>query len=387
MMQAAPQGEDLQTLASSLVLTTDQFRKSIEAFAQLVTDRLQTEEQAMAEEIPDSQGTYQTFEAKPMDEEPLYEQAEVENPEVAEEAREDQEARVLGIDFPTQFPQYIEEALFRQLRSELYSKDNSMKLNEALNFNIYGSSVLKGFNSVDVEESIKYYRENYDLDLREAQKTFVSIDNIELKPADLFRLVPMVFLNDSTINYYIKVIGKHILDQRRAGEFHFFNTYFFSKIRQEISNLCMQQDIQLNSKNRHLLQPQMDPINKKMRGWFKRIKLFQRRFILLPINKKDHWFTVAILNLPSLYHALAHDTDVSTLPPEERPCILLMDPLVNVEDSLDLMLRLFLESELKEALGPTYELKQLAREMAGDTDRLLITEKNLPHYQLIVSSF
>lgn len=74
--------------------------------------------------------------------------------------------------------------------------------------------------------------------------------------------------------------------------------------------------------------------------------------------------------------------------PEDRPYILLLDPLINVEENLDLMLRIYLEAELKETLGPTYDLSRMVRQEEGGLeaeDSLLITEKNLPHYQLIVN--
>ena len=108
---------------------------------------------------------------------------------------------------------------------------------------------------------------------------------------------------------------------------------------------------------------------------------------MLPINKKDHWFTVIIVNLPTLFNIIKDDIDVGQVPPNERPYILLLDPLVNVEENLDLMLRLYLESELAETLGPTYELKRQIKSDDGltDEDTLLINEHNLPHFQLIVT--
>ena len=50
---------------------------------------------------------------------------------------------------------------------------------------------------------------------------------------DLFRLVPMVFLNDTTINFYIRILAKYIVNNSKSQEYHFFNTYFFSKLRSE----------------------------------------------------------------------------------------------------------------------------------------------------------
>ena len=93
----------------------------------------------------------------------------------------------------------------------------------------------------------------------------MTFDNMEVKPADMFRLCPAVFLNDTTINLYIKIISNHILDQQRAGDFHFFNTYFFSKLRQEVSNSSAQNDLALIPKNRQKLQDTMDPIHKRIK--------------------------------------------------------------------------------------------------------------------------
>lgn len=56
-----------------------------------------------------------------------------------------------------------------------------------------------------------------------------------------------------------------------------------------------------------------------------------------------------------------------------------------VEEKLDYILRLYLECEIKEVLGPSYDLKLLKKEENGKADeRYLLTEDLLPHYQLIV---
>lgn len=117
------------------------------------------------------------------------------------------------------------------------------------------------------------------------------------------------------------------------------------------------------------------------------MKLFDKDFILLPINKKDHWFTVIIVNLPTLQKMIVNRHNINEFHPNQRPYILLLDPLVNVEEHLDLMLRLYLECELADTLGPAYSLMQQDKSEGGlsEEDTLLINEQNLPHFQLIVS--
>lgn len=96
--------------------------------------------------------------------------------------------------------------------------------------------------------------------------------------------------------------------------------------------------------------------------------MFSKKYVLLPINKKDHWFTVILVNLPSLYTCIENDTDPNLLAPEDRPYILLLDPLLSVEENLDLILRLYLECELKETIGPAYEIKMIRREELPETE-------------------
>ena len=269
---------EVQGLANTLKL----FKASIDNFMSLTSDKLSKEE----EEYMGREDNLFLEEAglagegrKPMDEEPLGEtEPDVEDEGTAQEVVEDEqqrdpvESRVLGIEFPAQFNNYIDEQLFKQLRNELYSKDNAMKMNEALNFNVgradqvYNPNILKGFNTIDSEESIKYFRENFDLDLRDTGKSFVTYENVEVKPADMYRLCPAVFLNDTTINFYIKIVSKYILLPSRAHDFHFFNTYFFSKLRSEVNAVCAQQDIVLSPKSRDKLQEQMEQVHKRIKN-------------------------------------------------------------------------------------------------------------------------
>lgn len=82
----------------------------------------------------------------------------------------------------------------------------------------------------------------------------------------MFRLAPMVFLNDTNINLYIRVISKHLITESRAQECHFFNTYFFSKLRQEVTGLCAQKQLSLEDKHRMQLQSNMDSIYKQLKS-------------------------------------------------------------------------------------------------------------------------
>lgn len=249
-----------------LLTVVDRFGLEIEAKLRLEEEEMFRSKEVAAKQLADrdrGDGHHMEEEEMPDD------QAEIENDDITEHERYELEARVLGLDFPDQFPSCIDEQVFARLRADLYNKD---KLNDAVNFNVavchkvYSASIMKGFNSIDIEESVKYFREHFDLDLRDNLKNVATIENTEIKPTDMFRLAPMVFLNDTTINFYIKIISKYFVNHYESNDFHFFNTYFCSMLRTEISNMALTHDLALVNDHRFLLQEKMEPVKKKLKN-------------------------------------------------------------------------------------------------------------------------
>jgi hypothetical protein len=65
--------------------------------------------------------------------------------------------------------------------------------------------------------------------------------------------------------------------------------------------------------------------------------------------------------------------------------ILYLDSLLQVEDSLVLVLRMFLESELKSVMGESYPVNEKDDSEGGI--KYLVDENTLPCYQLLVIIF
>ena len=94
----------------------------------------------------------------------------------------------------------------------------------------------------------------------------MTFENLEIKPMDLFRLVPMVFLNDTTINFYIRILAKYIVSSSKSQDYHFFNTYFFSKLRTESYGIGQSRDMPLAPSNRPTIQQYMDTIYNRLKS-------------------------------------------------------------------------------------------------------------------------
>lgn len=58
---------------------------------------------------------------------------------------------------------------------------------------------------------------------------------------------------------------------------------------------------------------------------------------------------------------------------------------MTAEESIDLIIRLYLECELKEVVGPAYDLMVTNKSDLSQEAKFILEEDNLPHYQLIVA--
>jgi sentrin-specific protease 7 len=98
---------------------------------------------------------------------------------------------------------------------------------------------------------------------------------------DLSRLDDEEFLNDNLIAFFLRYLEHH-LEQEQPDLFkrsYFFNSYFYEKLRQK-------------------------PPDKKsvinyvgVKKWTDKISLFNRDFIVVPVNENLHWYLAIICNL------------------------------------------------------------------------------------------
>ncbi|KAJ4960983.1 hypothetical protein NE237_020893 [Protea cynaroides] len=106
-------------------------------------------------------------------------------------------------------------------------------------------------------------------------------ESIELCYSDIDCLVPEAFLSSTIMNFYIRYLQRVVsLTGRATGGYHFFNTYFYKKLKEAVSCKKSEKDSFL-----------------KFRRWWKGVNMFQKAYIFLPIHEKQHWSLVIICNL------------------------------------------------------------------------------------------
>uniref|UniRef100_A0A0A9BH13 Ubiquitin-like protease family profile domain-containing protein n=1 Tax=Arundo donax TaxID=35708 RepID=A0A0A9BH13_ARUDO len=106
-------------------------------------------------------------------------------------------------------------------------------------------------------------------------------DSVEISYDDVRCLQPESLLSSPIMNFYIMYLqGPTSPILRPRGEYHIFNTYFFSKLEALTSK---------EDKTTYFL---------KLRRWWKGVDIFQKAYILLPVHAETHW-SLVIVCMPS----------------------------------------------------------------------------------------
>eukprot|EP00878_Enallax_costatus_P018370 GHUV01019338.1.p1 GENE.GHUV01019338.1~~GHUV01019338.1.p1 ORF type:complete len:556 (+),score=211.78 GHUV01019338.1:276-1943(+) len=178
---------------------------------------------------------------------------------------------------------------------------------------------------------------------------------------DLERLDPDAFLNDTVIDYYIKVLELSLPAEVR-GRFHFFNSFFFKKLTEKSSTTPGQ-----SKKTDDVAKRNHD----RVKSWTKGIDIFTKDYLFVPIHDLLHWSLVIICH-PGLLepHAASmgwslHPEEAAAaaeqLPAEQdaagagaaagntqpTPCIIHLDSMTSGHQSSSVFrpLQLYLEQE------------------------------------------
>ena len=118
---------------------------------------------------------------------------------------------------------------------------------------------------------------------------------------DLSRLDDDEFLNDNLISFFMQYLETYLETTRPElyKRTYFFNSYFFERLTK-------------NAKGRS--------INfKAVERWTKSINIFNRDFVVVPVNENLHWYLVIICNLQNLVPPQNEDGDVLEVTPDPKP--------------------------------------------------------------------
>nr|XP_032510951.1 uncharacterized protein LOC116765553 isoform X5 [Danaus plexippus plexippus] len=118
---------------------------------------------------------------------------------------------------------------------------------------------------------------------------------IPINTEDYMCLAQDQFLNDVIIDFYLKHLVHDILTASQREKTHIFSTFFYKRLTTKPSKVN-------KSSNPHEWDSTLTPAQKRharVKTWTKNVNIFEKDFIVVPINENCHWF-VAIICYPSL---------------------------------------------------------------------------------------
>jgi len=167
---------------------------------------------------------------------------------------------------------------------------------------------------------------------------------------DTERLNPDVYLNDNLINFYLKFIENMLISEEMRKKCHFFNTYF------------MAQMLKLFNESNKTVQDH-DRIYESMKKWVKKVNLFEKDFIFIPVNNNEHWNLIVVC-YPARF--FSQDNDL--------PFLLFFDSLSRMDSVYAGILFQFFSRELRAKMPDTFRNYTIAKAY-----RFNLTI--FPHYQ------
>ncbi|KAF0924665.1 hypothetical protein E2562_010258 [Oryza meyeriana var. granulata] len=154
-------------------------------------------------------------------------------------------------------------------------------------------------------------------------------DAVSISKRDVELLLPETFVNDTIIDFYIKHLSTRI-EPTEKHRYHFFNSFFFRKL----ADLDKDQGRAPEGRAAFL----------RVRKWTRKINIFAKEFLFVPVNFNLHWSLIVICYPGEVETFKDGDTNISA----KIPCILHMDSLKGSHSGLKDIIQSYLWEEWKE---------------------------------------
>ncbi|KAI4389824.1 hypothetical protein MLD38_002005 [Melastoma candidum] len=191
------------------------------------------------------------------------------------------------------------------------------------------TSIMEGEeDQIDFNEEKRYFP-NFDRPFEDIVYPKGDIDAVSIGKRDIDLLQPETFVNDTIIDFYIKYLKNRLQPEDRS-RFHFFNSFFFRKLvdlDKDPSSICDGRAAFL-----------------RVRKWTRKINLFEKDYIFVPVNFNLHWSLIVVCHLGEMKSF----TDEDVLHSSKVPCVLHMDSIKGNHSGLKNLIQSYLWEEWRE---------------------------------------
>lgn len=116
---------------------------------------------------------------------------------------------------------------------------------------------------------------------------------ISINTEDFMCLGADQYLNDVIIDFYLKYVLMEFLTEEQRAKTHVFSTFFYKRLttlNSKMRSSTYDKDVKLTAAQKR---------HERVKSWTKNVNLFDKDFIIIPINEQSHWF-LAIICYPKL---------------------------------------------------------------------------------------
>ncbi|KAM0919612.1 hypothetical protein ACQ4PT_008082 [Festuca glaucescens] len=153
---------------------------------------------------------------------------------------------------------------------------------------------------------------------------------VSISSRDVELLLPEIFVNDTIIDFYIKHLSTRIEPTERS-RYHFFNSFFFRKL----ADLDKDQEKAPKGREAFLC----------VRKWTRKIDIFAKDFLFIPVNFSLHW-SLLVICYPGEVDTFNKDGDARVA--GKLPCIMHMNSIKGTHSGLKDIIQSYLWEEWKE---------------------------------------
>lgn len=123
---------------------------------------------------------------------------------------------------------------------------------------------------------------------------------ISINTEDYMCLGADQYLNDVIIDFYLKYVLMEFLTEEQREKTHVFSTFFYKRLTTLNSKMRSTDIVKLTAAQKR---------HERVKNWTKNVNLFEKDFIIVPINEQSHWF-LAIICFPVLNGPVTMDGNV-----------------------------------------------------------------------------
>ena len=106
------------------------------------------------------------------------------------------------------------------------------------------------------------------------------LNGVTITSEDMLCLKPSIYLNDIIIDFFLKYLIEVKLTSKQKERLHLFSTFFYERLTQRNTNSD---------------QPKTPTtMHRMVKSWTKNVDIFDKDFLVIPINESAHWFLVII---------------------------------------------------------------------------------------------